>query len=178
MILLFNQHRQWFLLFSKLSFQYTSGIFDWKHIRLCLKSHELSSNHRISLLLVWLTPKKINKSLQEQLRKYTKYYHNVLKRVMTKSCLSLYNYKFRKTQKIVNIQKVPIKYIQTSNLEEIVRTPKSVRPEPPKLTICPCLFGDRQHTTSCSQCSLNNLTCAWAWLAWYLCCATTFSYNF
>lgn len=76
-------------LFSKIPSQYTTsfliGFSDWKHIGPCLESHENSNEHKKSLL-VWL-PRKENKSvidkqLQEQLRKDTGYYHNVLIRVI------------------------------------------------------------------------------------------------
>lgn len=72
-------------LFSKIPSQYTTGFSDWKHIGPCLESHENSNEHKKSLL-VWLTRKEnksvIDKQLQEQLRKDTEYYHNVLKRAI------------------------------------------------------------------------------------------------
>lgn len=72
-------------LFSKTSSQYTTGFSDWKHIGTCLETHENSNEHKKSML-VWLTRKEnksvVDKQLQEQLRKETEYYHNVLKRVI------------------------------------------------------------------------------------------------
>ena len=72
-------------LFSKTPSQYTTGFSDWKHIGTCLENHENSDEHKNSML-VWLTRREnksvLDKQLQEQLRKETEYYHNVLKRVI------------------------------------------------------------------------------------------------
>lgn len=70
---------------SSTSLSNKEGTSDWKNVSKILESHEDSSDHKKSLL-IYLTRKEnkncIDKNIEEQLRKSTEYYYDVLKRVV------------------------------------------------------------------------------------------------